>query len=460
MKTSIALCACVVASSAVPAWAHEVGRQTAQQAETTRIATEIATRVAREIATQISTEVAAQVAKQVSAQLADQAAARAASQPPVQVPAAAPSPAPTAEVPQEKGQQKARASDEGPYKSRFYGSLDLGVEHINNEVTGDRTYSSNRLSAGTATPYFGYIHYQPLRGNLVGVLNLEGGFSGDTGTSSLGTRLFGRQTYVGIIGDYGSLTFGRQYTMRFWAVQALNPLGVGSQGLPTLDNGISNARADNAVSYRIQHGKWDFGLNYSFGRDGVSANSVVGTNCAGETAPSAQCRERSVMLKYGDRRWGISSAYEENLGGTATTFGNLTSPDKKDSRAILGAWYRTPGDKLLTIGWIRRDADTYAPNPVSNLVWVATSVPVTRQLTFDGMLGNIKYQGSPNGASMFTVRGVYALDDENKMAAYVTADYVNNRGKAGFAATTSTPTVGPAPGGSQLSVIAGVRLKF
>jgi predicted porin len=459
MKTSIALCACAVVSSAVPAWAQGTGRQTAQQVETARIATEIATRVAKEIATQISTEVAAQVANQVAAQLQSQATPPATALAPAQVPAAAPAPAPNPEVPQDKGSQKARAPDDGKYKSRFYGSLDLGVEHVNNQVTGDRTYSSNRVSAGTATPYFGYIHYQPLRGNMVGVLNLEGGFSGDTGTSSLGTRLFGRQTYVGIIGDYGSLTFGRQYTMRFWAVQAINPLGVGSQGLPTLDNGISNARADNAVSYRIQHGKWDFGLNYSFGRDGVSANSIVGTNCAGETAPSTQCRERSVMLKYGDRKWGISSAYEENLGGTATTFGNLTSPDKKDSRAILGAWYRTAGDTLLTLGWIRRDADTYAP-PVSNLVWVGTSVPVTRQLVFDGMLGNIKYQDSPNGASMFTVRGVYALDDENKMAAYVTADYVNNRGKSVFGATTSSPVVGPRPGGSQLSVIAGVRLRF
>jgi predicted porin len=460
MKTSIALCACAVVGSAVPAWAQETIPQTPQQAETVRIATEISTRVAKEIATQISAEVAAQVAKQVAAQLASQAASGAVGQQPVQVPSAAPAPAPNPDVPQDKGAQRLKAADDGKYKSRFYGLLDLGLEHLNNEVTAGKSYSSNRVSAGTATPYLGYIHYQPLRGNLVGVMNLEGGFAGDNGTSSLGTRLFGRATYVGVISDYGSLTFGRQYTMRFWAVQAVNPLGVGSHGLPTLDNGISNARADNSVSYRIQHGKWDFGVNYSFGRDAVSTNSIVGTNCAGETAPSTQCRERSAMLKYGDKKWGISSAYEENLGGTAATFGNLTSPDKKDSRAILGAWYRTAGDTLLTIGWIRRDADTYAPNPVSKLLWVGTSVPVTRALSLDGMVGNIKYDGSNNGASMIALRGVYALDDENKMATYLTADYVNNRGRSTFGATTATPAIAPQAGGSQLSVIAGVRLRF
>ncbi|WP_346778105.1 porin [Paraburkholderia sp. Ac-20347] len=338
----------------------------------------------------------------------------------------------------------------------LYGSVDEGVEYITGQAVGKGTASSLRTGWGTDTSFFGIRGNEALGGSLRAIWDLEGGFQASNGTASQGGRLFGRQSYVGVAGDFGSLTFGRQYTMRAYAIKPINPFGFGAQGLTTLDNGIANPRADNSISYRYHIDGFETGVNYSFGRDAVDGDSVVATNCPGETSPSNECREWSALLKYESRIWGIVSAYERNYGGTSATWGGLTSPKLTDSRFILGAYFNVRSARFGA-GWIRRD-DEGISTPKSNLVWVTGTVPVSPALSFDSEVAELKYDHTPDKAVIFVLRAVYTLS--RNTALYVTGEHIKNSGALALSASTIIPVVGPPEGGSQTSAIAGIRHRF
>lgn len=350
------------------------------------------------------------------------------------------------------------AQEAGPSSVTLYGSIDQGVQYLSHAATGKTTGDAFQVGSGMATSYFGLRGTENLGGGVQTIWNLEGGFSPQNGTSSQGGRLFGRQSYVGLEGPYGRLTFGRQYTMRFYAISAVNPFGDGAQGLTTLDNGIANPRADNAASYRVHLGGFEAGVNYSFGRDAVAATpvSAVGSNCPGETTPYLECKEWSALLKYTGNNWGAATAYERNYGGTSATYGGLTSPDLSDSRFVMGGYFNVRGARFGA-GWIMR-TDEGISTPRSNLVWLTGTVPVTTTISIDSMVAELKYEHSPNKALVEVLRGVYSLSTRTSL--YLTADHIQNSGKLALAASTMLPVEYPPPGGSQISVIAGIKHRF
>jgi predicted porin len=356
-------------------------------------------------------------------------------------------------------QSKSLAAKEDKLKAiardiTFYGQLDLGLEHVSNvKNSGDAT----RISSGMGTSYVGVRGKEKLGEKLNAIWNLEAGFGPDNGVSLQGERLFGRQAYLGLEGDYGTLTLGRQYNVRFLAWKELNPFGAGSHGMTTLDEGYTGtARDDNAIRYIVPVGNFTLGANYSFGRDTVKGTSTVASNCAGETDDLNQCREWAAMVKYDGKNWGLSSAYERIYGGTAATYGGLTSPDKTDSRFLLGGYFMVH-DSRVAVGWVKRDNEGIA-TPQSNLVWVAATVPVTKKISVDGMLGQTAYENSSNKGQAIVLRGVYSLSKQTDL--YLSAEHMNNSGDLDFAATNSSPKVPPPAGGSQVSIISGIKVRF
>ncbi len=358
---------------------------------------------------------------------------------------------------QAEDESAAESQSMGASSVTMYGLIDQGVEYVNNVAQGKHaTTQTVRTGDGTATSYFGIHGIEDIGGGTKAIFDLQGGFQPNNGASRQGGRLFGRQSYVGLDGPYGRLTFGRQYTMRFFATSFINPFGTGAQGLTTLDNGIANARADNSVSYRFFLGSLEGGVNYSFGRDAVAGGSAAASNCPGETTPSNECREYSAMLKYDAHFWGVATSYERNYGGTSATWGGLTSPKLTDSRFTLGGYFKIK-DAKFGVGWIRRDDEGIA-TPRSNLFWVTGTVPVTPFVYVDGMVADLKYDHSPNSALVFVLRGEYLLSKRTFL--YLTAEHIHNDGNLALAATTITPVPTPPVGGSQISVIAGIRHTF
>jgi predicted porin len=344
---------------------------------------------------------------------------------------------------------------------QFYGVIDQGLEAVHGTFAATSERSTNyRVSNGITTSHFGFRGTEDLGGGMKASFNMEGSFSPDDGMLGIGGRIAGRQAHVDLSGNFGTVSIGRQYTMVRFGWADANPFGTGNQGLKLLDPRISNPRADNAISYVGKWGPVSAGVNYSTGWDAVNGNpaTVAAANCPGETSNRRQCREWSVGLKYaGSGNWGLATSYERLYGGTAATFGGLTSPDKTDSRFVVSGHFKTSGNAFLSAGWIRRN-NMGISTPKSDMAWIQTVVPVFGQYSLDGMLAELNYRDSSSKAVLVNVRGRYFLSKRTTL--YVTGAFLNNGGALNLAATGSAPIMRPVAGGSQTSIIAGIQHRF
>ncbi|SOE99626.1 porin [Burkholderia sp. OK233] len=91
----------------------------------------------------------------------------------------------------------------------LYGVIDEGVNYQSN-AAGNRLFN---LSSGVIQgSRWGLRGAEDLGGGTRAIFVLENGFDVNTGALGQGSRMFGRQAYVGLSSDtYGTLMAGRQY---------------------------------------------------------------------------------------------------------------------------------------------------------------------------------------------------------------------------------------------------------
>ncbi|KVD45447.1 porin [Burkholderia sp. MSMB1072] len=149
----------------------------------------------------------------------------------------------------------------------LYGIIDEGLL-FNNNAGGKHLYSmASGVMQGSR---FGLRGTEDLGGGLKAIFTLENGFDVNSGKLGQGGLMFGRQAYVGLSSQYGTVTLGRQYDS---VVDFVGPLEAGDQwggyiaAHPgDLDNFNNAYRVNNAVKYTSQsYGGFTFGGLYSFG---------------------------------------------------------------------------------------------------------------------------------------------------------------------------------------------------
>ena len=340
----------------------------------------------------------------------------------------------------------------------IYGIADLAVERLNNVApSGSSLYRMPGL-AGSVPSRLGFRGSEDLGDGLRAVFTLEQGMGLDAGSFNQGGRAFGRQAFVGLSGSWGSLTFGRQYTMLFWSLIDADILGPNVYGIASLDNYLPNARVDNSVAYRGSFSGLTVGATYSVGRDTVNAGpSPAGTNCAGENGADSQaCREWSVLAKYDAPSWGVALAVDQLHGG-AGAFAGLTSSAMKDTRTSLNGYLKF-GDAKIGAGVIHRKNDASAATPKSDLVYLGAAYPVTPLFILDGELAQLKFMDSANKARLFALRGTYLFS--KRTALYATAGRIANDGTLALSASGAAAGGNPAAGTSQLGFATGIRHSF
>lgn len=339
----------------------------------------------------------------------------------------------------------------------LYGVVDTGVEYVNHVGSGGDSVVRMPNLSGTVPSRWGLRGTEDLGAGLKALFALESGFGVDSGTSNQGGRLFGRQAWVGLAGNWGQLSLGRQYTAFFWATLDTDILGPNAFGSSSLDSYFPNARADNAIAYKGKFGGFTIGGTYSFGRDAANAGpSPSGTNCAGENpADSRACREWSALLMYETASWAVTAAYDSLRGGPGA-FAGLTSSALKDDRLALGG-YALFGKTKAGLGWVgRRNAALIAPR--SDLYYAGLSHDVTPALTLSGEVFYLRFRHSADRAWLGAVRASYALSKRSSI--YATAGYINNDGQLALSVSSAASGASPVAGGSQLGAMVGVRHTF
>jgi predicted porin len=352
----------------------------------------------------------------------------------------------------------ANAQTASPSGVQLYGIVDTGVEFIDNVgTTGARATRMPSLSGGQLPSRWGLRGGEDLGGGLRAVFTLEAGFGVDNGLPQQGGRAFGRQSFVGLAGNWGTLTFGRHWTMTYHSMLDADVIGPAVFGMAALDPYLPQARADNSLSYLGTFGGLKLGATYSLGRD-----TAPPANCGGENA-AHECRAWSAMLKYDAQRWGAAISYDRLEGGGTGTFfgqpaGTAAASGNTDQRRQLNGYWRVGAAKIGGgIVWRKLRVQ---PTPLSTrLVYVGASAPVAGPLSVDAQLLQL-HDGRPAAhARAVVVRGNYAFS--RRTSVYLLLGRVSNNRNAAYSITAGElSSVAPAPGRGQNGVMVGVRHAF
>jgi predicted porin len=337
-----------------------------------------------------------------------------------------------------------------------YGLIDVAIEHVTN--VGPSGSGLNRMPSATGSlpSRIGFRGSEDLGDGLRAIFIVEQGFAPDTGVFTQGGRAFGRQSLVGVVAPWGSLTLGRQYTMLYWSILDADILGTNIYGSGSLDAYVPNARADNAIVYKGTLSGLTVGATFSLGRDSVNAGSPAGTNCPGESSDAKECREWSALAKYDSPAWGAALAVDQ-IRGSPAAFANLTSSALKDTRVSVNGYVNLARLRLAA-GLIRRDNDGSAVTPRSDLWYAGALYAASPLLTIEGEMFRLAFRGSANRANLVAARATYSLS--KRTALYATLGRVDNEGLLALSVSGGAPGSNPLPGASQTGVATGLRHSF
>ncbi|ASW04182.1 porin [Paraburkholderia aromaticivorans] len=149
----------------------------------------------------------------------------------------------------------------------LYGIIDEGFDMVTNNKGGHVYQLASGVMQGNR---FGLTGAEDLGGGMKAVFLLENGFNLNSGTLSQNGLMFGRQAWVGLATQYGTVTLGRQYDSIFDYASPLAAglLGGGVYGAHPgdLDNSNIDYHSNNTIKYASPNfSGFKFGGTYSLG---------------------------------------------------------------------------------------------------------------------------------------------------------------------------------------------------
>ena len=130
----------------------------------------------------------------------------------------------------------------------LFGIVDLSVNSVKNGSVSQKLQSSDQLNSNR----LGFRGVEDLGGGLRAGFWIEGAMSPDTGGTG---QTWQRRSTVSLMGGFGEVRLGRDYTTSFWNKTVFDPFGTNGLGSElnvesTLGSGATTlVRANNAVSY-------------------------------------------------------------------------------------------------------------------------------------------------------------------------------------------------------------------
>lgn len=317
----------------------------------------------------------------------------------------------------------------------IYGLLDSFVE-----VGHNGQNSVTRVhSGGTGPSRIGFRGTEDLGGGLKAVFTLETGVNVDDGSAAQGGILFGRTAMVGLTGDFGTVSMGRQYTPLFMT-HVLYTMGGGT-----------------AVGMG-----WGNAANYFL--DGSIARA---TNSVQYVSPSMSGFVAKVMLSRGENpapglgklgnTYGFSGQYNNGpLSLNLSHMNRTVTLANSEKMSALGASYDFKVLKAGLLYQVRRDDANLAQN---NYFDISASVPVAGGallLDFGGLSNKVVADA---GARTASIRYDHFLS--KRTIIYTGLSTVRNDTKAryGVAASAGVP-MAVAAGNNSRAFAAGVRHTF
>ncbi|MEB0136371.1 porin [Actimicrobium sp. CCC2.4] len=161
-----------------------------------------------------------------------------------------------------------------------YGVVDMGISRDDNGATTTTALNSG-IQSGSR---LGFKGVEDLGNGLKALFVLETGINADTGGFAQSNTAFGRQSYLGLQGNFGTVKLGRQTTLLYNTLSAIDPFAIGLAGDATRFFNPAGNRMNNTIAYESPNVSGFKGaVQYGFGE-------VAGNNSAS--------RQITGMLQY------------------------------------------------------------------------------------------------------------------------------------------------------------------
>lgn len=178
----------------------------------------------------------------------------------------------------------------------LYGIADayVGYQDDNRATSGDGGVVVN--SGGQSTSRWGIKGSESIGAGLSAIFQYEAAIATDVGASAD----FRRRSYVGLKGNFGQITLGRNYTPLFWA---------------TIDNDVARFGHDVNDANLGQANRIDNGLYYQRKFGAVTLDALYGPNESGGDDTFG------LAIRYKSASWRASVGYHDEAGASVIGLG-------------------------------------------------------------------------------------------------------------------------------------------
>lgn len=323
----------------------------------------------------------------------------------------------------------------------LFGIVDANIRNVKNGGTSVTSLSNN----GVNSSRLGFRGVEDLGGGLKAAFWLEHGFNIDTGVVSDATRFWNRRATVSLIGNFGEIRLGRDFTPTYLAFSDFDTFG--SNGVGATDkypgfalgtNVATNTRADNEIAYFLPGGLGGF-----YGTIAAALKEGVSPANGGEYVGG--------RFGYAAGPLNVNVAYGENKVAA-----NASGGDKYKIFTVAGSY--DFGAVKIT-GFINENK---VGGLKSQSYQIGALVPVGA-FTFKAAYNKLDASGKtaagvdtgPNDSETFAIGFLYDLSKRTSL--YGTYADVKNKGTAAF--TVATPPAAVAGQKSQ-GYEFGIRHRF
>jgi len=316
----------------------------------------------------------------------------------------------------------------------LYGVVDVGIQYRTNE---DGQHSAvNLQNYGMIPSQIGLKGTEDLGGGLQAIFRVEQGFNVNDGTPTVPGYEFWRSAYVGLTGNFGTVTFGRQFSVLFEETLFYDPLyygGYSGQGVlvPLSANWIESAVKFRTVEYA-----------------GFSGEALAATGGVAGNTRSGRVLE--IGAQYLGSRFGVSGVLHQAWGNDVA--GDDTSSQQQVVGTLAAHW--TIGTLSLYGGAERQ---TGSLEPSKTVAWGGARYQVAPSF---GLAGGVYHTWSNTPSvghpTLFIANGTYALSKHT--TAYLNLAYSLN--SAHSSQTVYEYDFASLDGASQFGAMAGICHTF
>lgn len=282
-----------------------------------------------------------------------------------------------------------------------YGIVDAGIVSERGGPAGSVTKLTSGVQSGSR---LGFRGTEDLGGGLSAKFVLETGIAVDTGGFNQGNTAFARQSYVGLNGNFGSVTMGRQYTPHYLVLTTIDPFGTGLAG-DSQNLVASPTRMNNTIIYATPElAGFSADLAYGFGEvaGNSHANRQIGTSFGYAAGPLyvrlGHHRSEDAIASGTAKNTILGATYDFKVVKASFAYNRNTGFSTIDSRDWLAGVSVPFGPSTVMASYIRKD-DKSAANQDAHQLAIGYTYALSKRTNFYTSYARID---NKNGAA-FTV---------------------------------------------------------